>query len=134
MAEDDQDENSIPEFSDEQLLPTGFSETFTKGAEPSPSADAEEEDGLEGLRNDIQELTKGINRMLKIFEKAHDDIVSEPEQNLNAKLDRLLEQNANLAKAMYSMLEITKEHLPKIVKQTRISKRLKRSSRRTSIS
>ena len=115
------------------FFPLDFSKTFTKGAEPALQAEVEEEDNLEGLRNDIQELTKGINRMLKIFEKAHDDIVSEPAQDLNAKLDRLLEQNANLVKAMYSMLEITKEHLPKIVKQTRVSRRLKRSSRRINV-
>ena len=131
MAQD----NDLPDFSDEQLLPSGFSETFTKGKEQTSKTEEKPEgsEEIDGLRKDIQELTSGINRMLKIFEKAHEDIISEPSQSVDAKLDKIVEQNTILIKAIYEMLEISKNNLPRIVKQTRLSKPLRKASRKIHI-
>lgn len=77
------------------------------------------------LRADIRRLTSVINELLNVFSKAHEDIRAEPTAELASRIDKLVEQNEEIARALLLLLELHREHLPQISKHTRVSSELK---------
>ncbi|MBI2137272.1 hypothetical protein HYU12_02005 [Candidatus Woesearchaeota archaeon] len=77
------------------------------------------------LRTDIRKLTTAITGLMDIFKQAHEDIKSEPTTELIGKMDKLIEQNDEISRAMLMLLELHKEHLPQISRHTRMSSELK---------
>ena len=80
---------------------------------------------FKGLRADIRKLTTAITGLMDIFKQAHEDIKSEPTAELIGKMDKLIEQNDEISRAMLMLLELHKEHLPQISQHTRVSSELK---------
>lgn len=77
------------------------------------------------LGSDIKKLDSSINDLLSVFRKAHEDIRAEPTADLAAKMDKLIEQNEEIARALLLLLELHREHLPQISKHTRVSSELR---------
>jgi len=77
------------------------------------------------LRSEIKRLTSAINELLQVFSKAHEDIKTEPSTDIAHQLGKLVEQNEEIARALLLLLEIHREHLPQIAKNTRLSSELK---------
>lgn len=102
---------------------------FTAPSRPAaPSQDAPKSNGdagLKELRSDIRRLTSSITELLAVFSKAHEDIKTEPTAELYKKMDKLVEQNEEIARALLLLLELHREHLPQISKHTRFTSQLR---------
>ena len=102
-------------------------------AEPAPAKAAArpraprraEDSTMRELKSEVRNLTESINELMRVFRKAHEDIKEEPHVDLSPKLDRIVEQNHEIGRVLLLLLELHKEHLPKIAKHTRISSELK---------
>ncbi len=90
-------------------------------ATPIPS----QSDSNMQLRTEVKKLTESINDLLGVFRKAHEDIKAEPTADLSSKMDKLVEQNEEIARALLLLLELHREHLPQISKHTRVSSELR---------
>ena len=125
--------DQLPDLPDEKLLPKGMAEKFTMAASPASPVPKPEEPvkkpaaavGSRELRSEIRKLTSVINELLNVFSKAHKDIQAEPTEELNSKIDKLVEQNEEIARALLLLLELHREHLPKISKNARVSSPLR---------
>lgn len=80
------------------------------------------------LQNSIDNLTKTINSMIILLKGAEKDLSKAPSEDheVSKKLERLIEQNKDMAKAMLLLLELNRENLPKIAAHTGESSRLMR--------
>lgn len=80
------------------------------------------------LQNSVDNLTKSINSMITILKGAEKELSKEPSEDhqISKKLEKLVEQNKDIAKAILLLLELNREHLPKIAAHTRESSRLMR--------
>ncbi len=110
-------------FDEENLAPLPFAkQDFSASrAAARQSAPAEGNLGLKELRSEIRRLTSAVNELLQVFSKAHEDIKAEPADQLAPKMDKLIEQNEEIGRALLLLLELHREHLPQISKHTRIS-------------
>lgn len=101
----------------------------------------------EALRDSVEELIHAVRTLVSVFEKAKDEIKAEPTQQVLMKLDELtiynkqlieqnreileqtgkvLEQNKDVAHSLLMLLDLHKEHLPDIAKNTRLSSEVRR--------
>ncbi|MBI2133457.1 hypothetical protein HYU11_02130 [Candidatus Woesearchaeota archaeon] len=76
------------------------------------------------LKEAINDLTKVVAELIAIFKTASSDIHAEADNSLSAKLDTLIKQNEEIARALLILIEIEGEHLPKISKQAERKTRL----------
>ena len=138
---------SLPDLPEEKLMPPNLSQKFR--TVPAPQVQVKEmprpapsipqpntaapapETGFTELRTDIRKLTVTINEMLKVFKKAGEDLKEEPAGELSSRLDKLVKQNEEMGRALLLLLELHREHIPRISKHARISSplKLRRSSR-----
>ena len=72
--------------------------------------------GARDLRNSIDDLSKSISDLLELFRSTSDEIKGEQDVDLGKKLDVLIQHQEDMAKALLLMLELMREHLPKISK------------------
>jgi hypothetical protein len=79
------------------------------------------EDGADSLRKDLRKVASALTDLTAVFNKAHDDIAAEPTVDLSQKMDKLIEQNEEIGRAMLLLLELHREHIPKIAQNTRLS-------------
>ncbi|MBI3033682.1 hypothetical protein HYY72_00810 [Candidatus Woesearchaeota archaeon] len=79
------------------------------------------------LQDSIDKLNRTVESLISLFKTASADIHSEADSDMGRKLDTLIKQNEDIARAMLMLLEINKEHLPKISRQA------ERNSRRAYI-
>ena len=105
-------------------LPKAAPDPAESGVKPKVSQKTEEV-AIRELRSDVRKLTASINELMHVFRKAHEDIKEEPYVDLAPKLDRIIEQNHEIGRVMLLLLELHREHIPKIAKHTRISNELK---------
>lgn len=101
----------------------------------------------EALRDSVEELIVAVRTLVDVFEKAKDEIKSEPTQQVLMKLDELtiynkqlieqnreilqqtskvLQQNKDIAHSLLMLLDLHREHLPEIAKHTRLSSEISR--------
>ena len=90
-----------------------------------PKVPKGEETAIRELRFEVRNLTESISELMHVFRKAHEDIKEEPYVDLAPKLDRIIEQNHEIGRVLLLLLELHREHIPKIAKHTRISNELK---------
>ncbi len=102
----------------------------------------------EALRDSVDELIHAVRTLVSVFEKAKDEIKAEPTQAVLMKLDELtiynkqlieqnrdilehtakvLEQNKDVAHSLLMLLDLHREHLPDIAKNTRLTSEIRRS-------
>lgn len=114
-------------FDDERLAPLPFSKPdfSSPRAEKVPS---ESSLNLRELRSEVRRLTAAINDLLQVFSKAHEDIKAEPADQLAQKMDKLVEQNEEIGRALLLLLELHREHLPQISRNSRISSEMRLKS------
>ena len=67
------------------------------------------------LKQSIDQLNGSINKLLRIVQQANVDLEADSKINLAAKLDILIQQNEDIAKAILKLLDLHHEHLPKLV-------------------
>lgn len=123
--------NRLPESNIPKQF-SGFPSQLSKQSqEPAPKVGAvnleraSDATAIKGLRGDIQKLTIAVQELLEIFKLAHQDIKEEPANHLSEKLDKLIDQNEEMARSLLLMLELNREHLPNISRHTRVSNELK---------
>jgi len=111
----------VPSFDEDKLFPP----TFRKST-PNVAVRPVEQSGaaFKELRSEIRRLTTAVNELLAVFSKAHEDIKAEPTEEFSKKLDKLVEQNEEMGRALLLLLELHREHIPQIAKHTRLSSRL----------
>jgi DUF438 domain-containing protein len=71
--------------------------------------------------NSLKELTRAINHLTELFRTAADEIKAEPEVDIGKKLDVLIKQNEEIAKALLLIMELNREHLPNISRHVKRS-------------
>ncbi len=76
------------------------------------------------LKEAIDNLAKVVGELIEIFKTANADIHAESDNNIGSKLDTLISQNQEIAKAILILIEIEGEHLPKISRQVEKPKRM----------
>ncbi len=72
----------------------------------------------------MDRLSGSINSLVAILESAEKGIKTEAsmeDKTVSEKIDLLVSHNEEIARALLLLLELNREHLPKISKQTRIS-------------
>lgn len=75
----------------------------------------DDEFSYDELKESIERLSKTISDLLAVFKTAAEDLKHEPENTeLLGKLDQLIEQNREIAEGINLLLELNREHLPKI--------------------
>jgi hypothetical protein len=82
-----------------------------------------DEFSYEELKESIERLSRTISELLELFRTAAQDMRNEPTidaSEVSDKLDKLVEQNKKIAEAITTLLELHKEHLPRISRQTAI--------------
>jgi len=101
----------------------------------------------ESLKESVEELIIAVKTLVSVFEKAREEIKSEPTQQVLLKLDELtiynkqliqqnqeileqttkaLAQNKEIARSIAMLLEVNREHLPEIAKHTRVTSEVRR--------
>ncbi|MBI3052013.1 hypothetical protein HYY74_06190 [Candidatus Woesearchaeota archaeon] len=68
----------------------------------------------ERLRESVEKLTKAVEGLSDIFRSASADIHAEAEDDLGKKMDVLVRQNRDIAKALIMILDVQKEYLPRL--------------------
>ncbi len=68
----------------------------------------------ERLRESVEKLTKAVEGLSDIFRSASADIHAEAEDDLGKKMDILIRQNRDIAKALIMILDVQKEYLPRL--------------------
>lgn len=78
------------------------------------------------LQNSVNDLTKAINSMITLLKNAEKELSKDgsEDHNISAKLEKLVEQNKDMARAIVLLMELSREHLPKISAHTGESTRL----------
>ncbi|MAG15894.1 hypothetical protein CMO88_02435 [Candidatus Woesearchaeota archaeon] len=103
-----------------------FKPLFNRPSAPkAPAKSRPEHVNFKELRSEIRRLTSSINELLQVFSKAHEDIKTEPATDFNKKMDKLVEQNEEIGRALLLLLELHRENLPQIAKHTRMSSELR---------
>jgi hypothetical protein len=117
------DKGKVLSFDGDKLFPP----TFRRSAPPVmvKSGGGDPSIPFRELRAEIRRLNTSVNELLAVFSKAHEDIKEEPNVELAKKLDKLVEQNEEIGRALLLLLELHREHLPQIAKHTRISSQLR---------
>ncbi len=117
----------VPSLGDDVLAPLPFSKPDFSSPKVSqkPIVSSESSLNFRELRSEVHRLTSAINDLLQVFSKAHEDIKAEPADQLALKMDKLVEQNEELGRAMLLLLELHREHLPQISRHTRISSEMR---------
>ncbi len=72
----------------------------------------------------MDRLSASINGLVAILQSAEKGIKTEAsmeDKTVSEKIDLLVSHNEEIARALLLLLELNREHLPKISKQTRIS-------------
>ena len=77
----------------------------------------------EELKTAIDRLTKAVQSLMDILKTASTDIHSEADNDIGKKLDILIKQNQDIARALLLLLDVSSEHLPKISRQAERSRR-----------
>ena len=101
----------------------------------------------EALKETVEELVVAVRTLISVFEKAKEEIKAEPTQQVLLKLDELtvynkqlieqnremmqqttkvLQQNKEIAQALVMLLDLHREHLPNIARNTRLSSEVSR--------
>ena len=101
----------------------------------------------EALRGSVDELIHAVRTLVSVFEKARDEIRAEPTQQVLMKLDELtiynkqlveqnreimeqagkvLAQNKEIAHSLLMLLDLHREHLPDISRNTRLTSEIRR--------
>lgn len=62
----------------------------------------------------MKELSHSIDKLAELLKEGTEDMSSDPEHPLIKKLDQLLTQNKDIAEAILLLLELHREHMPKI--------------------
>jgi hypothetical protein len=109
------------------------------GAKPKPDK--------ESLKDSIDELVIAVRTLVEVFEKAKEEIKSEPTEQVLKRLDELamcnrqmldqnreileqttktLSQNKDIAHSLILLLDLHREHLPEIAKHTRVTSEVRR--------
>ena len=102
----------------------------------------------EALKETVEELVVAVRTLISVFEKAKEEIKAEPTQQVLLKLDELtiynkqlieqnremmqqtskvLQQNKEMAQALVMLLDLHREHLPNIARNTRLSSEVRRA-------
>ena len=102
----------------------------------------------EALKETVEELVVAVRTLISVFEKAKEEIKAEPTQQVLLKLDELtiynkqlieqnremmqqthkvLLQNKEMAQALIMLLDLHREHLPNIARNTRLSSEVRRA-------
>ncbi len=118
-----------PALGEDVLAPLPFSKPDFSSPKiiekPGVSLAAESSLNFRELRSEVRRLTSSINDLLQVFSKAHEDIKAEPADQLSPKMDKIIEQNEELGRAILLLLELHREHLPQISRHTRISSEMR---------
>lgn len=61
-------------------------------------------------------LSKSVDRLAELLKGAAAEMGEDPSKDMVEKLDVLIKQNEDIAKALLLLLEINREHLPNISK------------------
>ena len=101
----------------------------------------------EALKVTVEELVVAVRTLISIFEKAKEEIKSEPTQQVLMKLDELivynkqlieqnreiiqqtskaLQQNKEMSSSLLTLLDLHRQHLPEIAKNTRLTSEVRR--------
>lgn len=117
-----------PALADDMLapLPFGNPDFSSPKLSPKPIVSAAESGlNFRELRSEVRRLTSAINDLLQVFSKAHEDIKAEPADQLAQKMDKIIEQNEEIGRALLLLLELHREHLPQISRHSRISSEMR---------
>ena len=106
--------NKLDQFSGPRI-----SEDLDKISEKSSNIN-----GIKELRQDIKKLTGSINELLQVFSRASEMMQNDPVAQLPSKMDKLIEQNEEIARGLLLLLELHRENLPAINRHTRTTSRL----------
>lgn len=71
--------------------------------------------------NSMKDLARAMNHMTDLFQTAAEDIKTESASDIGGRLDVLIKQNEDIAKALLLILELNREHLPNIHKHVKTS-------------
>ncbi len=93
-----------------------------KKREKMPVEDMQLDSEHRELKEAIDRLAKVVGELILIFKTANADIHSEADNNIGSKLDMLISQNQEIAKALLVLVEIQNEH--------RISRQVEKPVRR----
>ncbi len=88
---------------------------------PEKGKKGEKEDALQAS---MDKLSSSINGLVKVFENAEKGVKAEAsmeDRTISEKIDTLVAHNEEIARALLLILELNREHLPKISRQTKIS-------------
>ncbi len=83
------------------------------------------------LREAIERLTHVVNELTAIFKTASADIHAEADSDLGKKMDILIRQNQDIAKALLTVLDVQNEHLQKLSERSESSSRSRQAYVRT---
>ncbi len=79
------------------------------------------------LKSSVDSLTKAINSMILLLKTAEKEVgKDQPQPELSKLFDKLIEQNNDIAKALVLLLEVNREHLPKIAAHTEATSKMMR--------
>ena len=81
------------------------------------------------IKESVDNLTKAVETLLNLFKTASADIHTEGDADLGKKLDILIKQNQDIARGILALLELHKEHLPRISQNSGSGERRYRSRR-----
>lgn len=112
-------------FDDERLAPLPFSKPDFSSQRAPEKIPSESSLSLRELRSEVRRLTSAINDLLQVFSKAHEDIKAEPADQLAQTMNKLVEQNEEIGRALLLLLELHREHLPQISRNSRISSEMR---------
>ncbi|MBS3133020.1 hypothetical protein J4470_02740 [Candidatus Woesearchaeota archaeon] len=117
------DRNKVPSFDEDKLFPP----TLRRSASPMMMKNGGGDSSIpfKELKTEIRRLNTSVNELLAVFSKAYEDIKAEPNEEIAKKLDKLVEQNEEIGRALLLLLELHREHLPQISRHTRISSQLR---------
>ena len=113
-------------FDEERLAPLPFSKPdFSSQRQVAEKIPSESSLSFRELRSEVRRLTAAINDLLQVFSKAHEDIKAEPADQLAQTMNKLVEQNEEIGRALLLLLELHREHLPQISRNSRISSEMR---------
>ncbi len=112
-------------FDEDRLAPLPFAKPDFSSQRVPEKIPSESNLSFRELRSEVRRLTSAINDLLQVFSKAHEDIKAEPADQLAQKMDKLVEQNDEIARALLLLLELHREHLPQISRHTRLSSEMR---------
>lgn len=115
--------SKMPAFQDDELFQPAFRRNSP--SLPRSAVGAGGNMAMKELKTELKRLTTAVDELLAVFSKAHEDIKAEPNEDFSKKLDQLVEQNEEIGRALLLLLELHREHLPQIARNTRVSSQLK---------